>query len=143
MNSIIAKRPKGETDRDESTYTHACQTCWATVLEPCIKGIWFHLDEINKSGRDTEECTNLIPINSTEVRTDVEYKCNHEYRRTEDMTGAVKCKKCGHPLRTVYYSHVYGSKFHCFDCKQDFKLMKVHIKKDHAHVGLWEFSVEK
>lgn len=143
MNSLTAKRPKGELEGSESTYSFACKTCWNTALEPCIKGIWFHIGEITNSGRASEECTNLIPVNVTEINRDVEYKCNHEYRRTKDMVRAVKCVKCGHPLRHVVYYNVFGTKFHCLDCKQDFKLMKVHIKKHSEDLGMWEFKVEK
>ena len=129
---IKAKRPlfsKVESGDNIQHSSKSCRTCWQSVEEPCIGGIFFHADDFYA---ESYQCQLLIPVLDKEIDNDMEYMCPHEFRKSDVMLGALKCSLCGFPTRIdLIHINDSRSKYYCFGCKKEFAVVKQHFEKKH------------
>jgi len=126
MASLKAKRPNfSDVERAEELFAYACNTCQQEIIQPFVKGLWYHVFNFNK---DPFGCKKLVPRKYKPIE---KWDCMHDFRFTKDMTKALKCTKCGYALRFELIDiEVYLSRnFFCVTCKTKFKIMSSHIKK--------------
>ncbi|MDE1868233.1 MAG: hypothetical protein KGI08_11075 [Thaumarchaeota archaeon] len=127
----VASRPNySDVEKPRENYEQLCSTCWEVVMQPFIKGLWYHSD---KWILERTRCTKLVPIPYGEFR-ETKYTCLHDFKVIPELAGAVKCSKCGYPYRVDLfeiqdYIRVVG--YFCNDCKKPFKILSKHALKYH------------
>ena len=126
LEKAIAKRPNfSDIERKEQRYDFTCDTCQQEIIQPYLKGLWYHIFNFSK---DPFGCQKLVPRKYKPLE---KWECDHDFRFTKDLTKALKCTKCGYALRfdLIDIESYLSSKFFCSKCKTDFKIMSSHIKK--------------
>lgn len=121
-----ATRPNfSDIEQQEYTFDYRCKTCHQTVKQPFLKGLWYHIFNFRK---DPYGCQNLIP---QKYKPFDKWNCDHDFKFTKDMTSALKCIKCGYPLRfdTIDIESYCANNFFCHECKKQFKTITIHFKK--------------
>jgi len=135
-----AKRPQFDDIEDDVKYSDlCCNNCWRNISEPVIRGIFVH-EGIGMSFG----CLRIEPIAFRKIYkrlTKKRYDCNHEFRQVPELTQAVKCVKCGVPIRHgIFELDLVGiTNAFCFDCNKNFKNIQTHQKK-HKGEG-FEFKI--
>lgn len=126
MIKQIAKRPNfSDIERQEQRFEYHCNICQQEVIQPFLKGLWYHIFNFNE---DPFGCQKLIPKKSKPIE---KWGCNHDFRFTKNMIKALKCSNCGYALRfdLIDIEIYFDDGFYCYSCKIKFKIMSVHIKK--------------
>lgn len=123
---LKAKRPNfSDVEQNENIYDYRCATCHQEVRQPYLKGLWYHVFNFRE---DPYGCKKLAP---RKYKPFDKWNCDHDFKFTKDMTQALKCTKCGYPLRfDMIEDESYLCKnFFCHSCKKIFKTISIHIKK--------------
>ena len=137
---MIAERPKFDDVKDCIEYDSlACNNCWCNLSEPYIKGLFVH-----QQGGMSSGCIKIEPIPYRKIhesKSKKRYNCEHEFRHIPELINAVKCIKCGVPIRNgIFELDLVGiTNAFCFDCDKEFKNIQVHQKK-HKQKG-FEFKI--
>jgi|GEM_PF-4497444 len=128
--------PKMELERgyNDERFDNICDTCHCHVVQPVIKGIWFHerSNYAENSNQCDHHCTNLVPVKSESHNRDAKWHCKHQYRFVDGMTYAIKCIKCQDVLRhglIGLYNH--KGEYHCIPCDKDLKYIEKHANTIH------------
>lgn len=139
MARKIAKRPNySDVENSIKGNEKLCSTCWQPVYQPYIKGLWYHG---NNHISNAYGCKNLVPVNDGEFR-ETEWSCRHEFKIISELTGAVKCSKCGFPRRLDVMDHEnykHGNGYFCITCNKPFAILAKHFIKIH-HKKAFEFK---
>lgn len=129
----IARRPTDELDQVSDRFSFVCNTCWQGVIQPVIKGIFYHSDDWQQK---SFKCKNIEPIKINDLRKETNLHCIHEFRFHPDLGGAVKCIKCNLPERIDLFELKNERRdYYCIGCKKRFKILSEHYIKVHKKKG--------
>lgn len=129
-----AKRPPMELEEKvDDRFAWACKTCWQGLVQPVIKGIFYHSDEWQQS---MYKCKKLIPIKYEKLNKEKSNHCYHQYRFHPDLGSAVQCIKCHKPKRIeIFDIRNQRGNYFCIQCNKVFKILSEHYIKVHKRKG--------
>ena len=129
-----ARRPPDELeDGSKDRFVWACETCWQGLIQPIIRGIFYHSDDWQQK---SFLCKKLVPIEYAKIRQMQTIKCLHEFRFHPDLGGAVKCIKCNLPERIDLFELKNERRnYFCIGCNKKFKILSEHYRKVHKFKG--------
>lgn len=128
---LIARPPPDSLSNDYQNecekHSWVCNTCWQSVTQEYILGIWKHDDPRRIS------CTNLVPVRRSDIDMDKQWHCIHDFERVDGLDG-IKCTKCGMPklgYNFTGYDARTRKNYYCKECGKEFKLLEQHYEGKH------------